>query len=44
MKLFTCILFYAEDTVILTETPSDLQHALNEFFVYCETWKLQVKN
>lgn len=36
------ILFYADDTVILSETPSDLQHALNEFFVYCETWKLHV--
>lgn len=40
MKLF--ILFYADDTVILSETPSDNQHVLKEFFVYCETWKLHV--
>lgn len=42
MKLF--IFFYADDTVILSETPSDLQHALYEFliFVSCETWKLQL--
>lgn len=38
MKLF--ILFYADDTVILSKTPGDLQHALSEPFVYCETWKL----
>lgn len=30
MKLF--IFFYAIDTVILSEIPSDLQHALNEIF------------
>lgn len=26
-------IFYADDTVILSDAPSDLQHALNEFFV-----------
>lgn len=40
IKLF--IFFNAADTVILSETPSDLQYALNECFVYCETWKLHV--
>lgn len=40
MKLF--ILFYADDTVIMTETAEDLQNALNEFYVYCSQWKLQV--
>lgn len=40
MKLF--IFFNAADTAILSETPSNLQYALNECFVYCETWKLHV--
>lgn len=40
LKVF--IFFYAADTVILSETPSNLQYALNECFVYCETWKLHV--
>lgn len=40
MKLL--IFFNAADTVILSETPSNLQYALNECFVYCETWKLHV--
>lgn len=40
MKLF--IFFYATDTVILSETPSNLQYALNKCFVYCETWKLHI--
>lgn len=40
---WTCLyFFYADDTVILSETPSDLQHALKDFSVYCETWKLHV--
>lgn len=40
MKLL--IFFNAADTVILSETPSNLQYALNECFEYCETWKLYV--
>lgn len=40
MKLL--IFFNAADTVTLSETPSNLQYALNECFVYCETWKLHV--
>lgn len=40
-KLF--ILFYADDTVILTESAQDLQHALDEFCIlYCKYWKLTV--
>lgn len=41
-KLF--ILFYADDTVInvLTESAQDLQHALDEFCIYCKNWKLTV--
>lgn len=40
MKL--CLLFYADDTVIMTETADDLQKALDEFHVYCSQWKLNV--
>lgn len=40
MKLF--ILFYADDTVIMAETAEDLQNALNEFYLHCSQWKLQV--
>lgn len=40
LKLF--ILFYADDTVIMAETAEDLQNALNEFYLYCSQWKLQV--
>lgn len=35
MKLF--IFYNAAYTAILSETPSNLQYALNECFVYCET-------
>lgn len=35
LKLF--VFFFAGDTAILFETPSDLQHALNNIFVYFET-------
>eukprot|EP00105_Crassostrea_gigas_P046540 XP_019930688.1 PREDICTED: uncharacterized protein LOC109621142 [Crassostrea gigas] len=38
LKMF--ILFYADDTVILAESANDLQFALNEFYRYCDTWKL----
>ena len=31
-----CVLFYVDDTVILVETPDDLQIALNKFSKYCE--------
>jgi hypothetical protein len=40
MKLF--ILFYADDTVIISESVEGLQHALNEFHSYCIQWKLHV--
>lgn len=40
LKMF--ILFYADDTVILAESANDLQFALNEFYRYCDTWKLTV--
>ena len=40
LKLF--ILFYADDTVIISESAEGLQHALNEFHSYCIQWKLHV--
>ncbi|XP_056016752.1 uncharacterized protein LOC130053469 [Ostrea edulis] len=36
------ILLYADDTVIMAESADDLQYALNEFFIYCTQWKLNV--
>ena len=36
LNLKLCVLFYADVTVILAETPDDLQIALNEFCLYCE--------
>ena len=35
MKLF--ILLYADDTVLLSENPQDLQASINKFHNYCET-------
>lgn len=40
IKLF--ILLYADDTVIICESPNDLQNALDVYYEYCERWKLQV--
>jgi hypothetical protein len=36
------MLLYADDTVLLADTPDSLQHALNDFHEYCSTWKLEV--
>ena len=40
LKIF--ILLYADDTVILSESRTDLQLALNVFGQYCAEWKLTV--
>ena len=40
IKLF--VLLYADDTVVLAESPSDLQNALNAVFEYCKLWKLNL--
>ncbi|MES9881062.1 MAG: reverse transcriptase domain-containing protein [Sedimenticola sp.] len=40
LKLF--ILLYADDTVILSETATDLQHAIDQYEQYCNHWKLTV--
>jgi hypothetical protein len=39
LKLF--IILYADDTVILSESESDLQAQLDAFHEYCLTWKLK---
>jgi hypothetical protein len=40
VKLFT--LLYADDTIILSESAEDLQHALLGLHDYCQKWHLQV--
>ena len=36
------VLLYADDTLVLAESPSELQSALNEVSVYCKNWDLYV--
>ena len=40
MKLF--IILYADDTVLMTESSSNLQTLLDKFYLYCDTWKIKV--
>ena len=40
MKLLA--LYYADDTILMSESPSELQKSLDEFFNYCQKWKLKV--
>ena len=40
LKLF--VLLYADDTVLITESAKDLQHSLNVYEDYCNTWNLTV--
>ena len=40
--LKTVILLYADDTVLFSDSETDMQHALNIFHSYCKTWKLTV--
>ncbi len=40
IKLFT--LLYADDTILISETPQDLQNMLNTLYSYCYKWKLKV--
>ena len=40
LKVF--LLLYADDTVVLGNNEKDLQIALNEFYDYCQTWKLKI--
>jgi len=36
------VLLYADDTILLAESESDLQNSLNVFEDYCSLWKLKV--
>ena len=40
--LKTMILLYADDTVLFSDSESDMKHALDVFHSYCMTWKLTV--
>ena len=42
LKIF--VLLYADDTVILSESSSDLQEALDLYASYCRIWKLEINN
>ena len=45
-ELMVClkiILFlYADDTILIAESSSDLQKSLNNFSIYCTQWKLDI--
>lgn len=36
------VLLYADDTVILADTAESFQQTLNDFYEYCQLWKLNV--
>ena len=40
LKLF--VLLYADDTIIMAESRSELQAALNGMLHYCKLWKMEV--
>ena len=40
LKIF--LLFFADDTVLMSENVDGMQTMLNVFSEYCNTWKLQV--
>lgn len=42
MWLRLYVLLYADDTIILSESATDLQNALNAMHDYCQTWQLTV--
>ena len=42
LKLF--VLLYADDTIILADTAEDLQNALNNYQLYCNTWGLNINS
>ena len=35
-------ILYADDTVLLAESPFDLQNQINAFHEYCRLWKLRI--
>ena len=36
------VLLYADDTLVLAESPGELQNALNEVYLYCQKWGLKI--
>ena len=38
------VLLYADDTLVLAESPNELQNALNEVHSYCQKWGLRISN
>ena len=36
------LLYFADDMVVLGETPEDLQNNLNEIYKYCDQWGLEI--
>jgi hypothetical protein len=40
MNLF--IILYADYTVLMAESSSNLQTLLDQFYLYCDTWKMKV--
>ena len=42
MFLRLYVLLYADDTIIMAESPKELQKGLNAVFEYCLSWKLSV--
>ena len=40
MKLFT--LLYADDTILMAKSPTDIQQCINAFVSYCQEWKLTI--
>ena len=37
-----CLLLYADDTILLAESPEELQAALHGIHHYCNTWRLEI--
>ena len=36
------VMLYADDTLVLAETPQQLQLAMSEIAVYCDQWELDI--
>ena len=36
------VLLYADDTLVLAESPVELQNAMDEVFLYCQKWNLHI--
>ena len=38
------VIFYVDDTLVLSDNPKDFQYMLNVFNKYCKNWKLNINN